>query len=43
MRPEDTSTWIEPPLSPSLETGAVHVWRIVLNQEDDALERFRRT
>ena len=37
------STWTEPPSSPSLETGTVHVWRIALNQEDDRLERFRRT
>ena len=37
------STWTEPPSSPSLETGTVHVWRIALNQEDDRLERFRQT
>ena len=37
------STWTEPPSWPSLETGTVHVWRIALNQEDDRLERFRRT
>ena len=37
------STWTEPPSSPSLETGTVHVWRIALNQEADRLERFRRT
>jgi len=36
------ATWMEPPPSPSLETGAVHVWRIKLDQEDDRLERFRR-
>lgn len=36
------STWTEPPSSPSLETGTVHVWRIALNQEDDRVERFRR-
>lgn len=37
------STWTEPPSSPSLETGTVHVWRIALNQEDDRVERFRQT
>jgi 4'-phosphopantetheinyl transferase len=37
------STWTEPPSSPSLETGTVHVWRIALTQKDDRLERFRRT
>jgi 4'-phosphopantetheinyl transferase len=30
-------------LSPSLETGTVHVWRIPLDQGDDRLERFGRT
>lgn len=43
MQPEETSIWTEPPQSPSLETGAVHVWRISLDQPDEALERFRRT
>ena len=43
MQPEESSTWTEPPLSPSLETGAVHVWRISLDQPDDKLDRFRRT
>ncbi len=42
MQPE-SSTWNEPPLSPSLETGVVHVWRISLDQPDDKLDRFRRT
>jgi 4'-phosphopantetheinyl transferase len=37
------STWTEPPSSPSLETGTVHVWRIALNQEDEKLDGFRRT
>lgn len=39
----ESSTWTEPPSSPSLETGSVHVWRIVLNQDDEKLDRFRRT
>ena len=43
MQPENSSTWIEAPLSPSLQTGAVHVWRCALDQEDNRLERFRRT
>ena len=43
MQPYGSSTWTEPPASLSLATGAVHVWRIALNQEDDKLERFRRT
>jgi 4'-phosphopantetheinyl transferase len=43
MRPDETSIWTEPPQSPSLETGAVHVWRISLDQPDETLERFRRT
>src|SRR3569832_271467 len=43
MQPEASSTWTEPPSSPSLETGTVHVWRIALNQADDVVERFRRT
>ncbi len=42
MQPE-SSAWNEPPLSPSLEKGAVHVWRISLDQPDDKLDRFRRT
>ena len=41
MQPE-SSTWTEPPKSPSLEMGAVHVWRISLDQPDDKLDRFRR-
>ena len=43
MQPENSSTWTEAPLSPSLDTGTVHVWRIALDQADDRLERFRRT
>src|SRR5215218_8481807 len=43
MQPEETSIWAEPPLERSLETGAVHVWRISLDQPDETLERFRRT
>lgn len=43
LQPEETSIWTEPPSSPSLETGTVHVWRIALSQEDDRLERFRST
>ena len=39
----ESSTWTEPPAEPSLETGTVHVWRIVLNQDDEKLDRFRRT
>ena len=42
MKPDKNLIWTEGPLSPSLETGAVHVWRIALDQEDDRLERFRR-
>lgn len=42
MQPE-SSAWTEPPQSPSLETGTVHVWRISLDQPDDRLDRFRRT
>ena len=43
MQSEQTSIWTEPPQSLSLDTGAVHVWRISLDQPDDALERFRGT
>lgn len=35
------STWTDPPETPSLETGTVHVWRLALDQEDEAFERFR--
>jgi 4'-phosphopantetheinyl transferase len=42
MQPE-ISTWTAPPLSPALESGTVHVWRISLAQPDDRLDRFRRT
>ena len=37
------TTWTEPPESPSLQKGEVHVWRISLEQPADALERYRRT
>jgi 4'-phosphopantetheinyl transferase len=37
------TSWTAPPVSPSLATGAVHVWRIALDQKDDRLERFRGT
>jgi 4'-phosphopantetheinyl transferase len=43
MRPEESSTWTAPPRTPSLATGTVHVWRIALNQEDERVDRFRRT
>ena len=43
MQPQASSTWTEPPSSPSLETGTVHVWRIALSQEDDSVKRFRGT
>jgi 4'-phosphopantetheinyl transferase len=42
MQSEETSMWIAPPHSPALEPGAVHVWRIALDQQDEPLERFRR-
>ena len=35
--------WSEPPQSPSLAAGTVHVWRIALGQDDDRLEQFNRT
>jgi 4'-phosphopantetheinyl transferase len=37
------ATWTDPPQSPLLETGTVHVWRISLDQPDEKLEQFRRT
>ncbi|HSE19062.1 MAG TPA: 4'-phosphopantetheinyl transferase superfamily protein [Pyrinomonadaceae bacterium] len=43
MDSQETTNWSEPPLSPSLETGTVHVWRVVLDQPDNRLESFRRT
>ena len=43
MQPEESSIWTEPPPSPSLAVGTVHVWRIALNQDDERLEGFRRT
>lgn len=35
-------TWAVPPQMPSLQRGAVDVWRIALDDEDDRLDRFRR-
>ena len=43
MQPDEKSSWTEPPRSPSLGTGAVHVWRIALDQQDEPLECFRGT
>src|SRR6185369_3688589 len=40
---EQSSKWLEPPDSLSLEAGQVHVWRISLDQEEQLLDRFRRT
>lgn len=40
---EKSSNWIEPPGLLTLETGQVHVWQICLEQEDELLDRFRRT
>jgi 4'-phosphopantetheinyl transferase len=40
---EKSSKWLEPPDALSLEVGQVHVWRIRLEQEDELLDRFRRT
>lgn len=37
------STWSEPPKSPSLHSGEVHVWRIELEQPDELLQKFRTT
>src|SRR5215207_4413624 len=42
LQSEEASIWIEPPQSPSLQTGAVDVWRIDLDQNEERLERFRR-
>ncbi len=42
MEPRETTVWTESPPSPSLETGAVHVWRFSLDQPFQSLERFRR-
>jgi len=42
MLSEESSTWTEAPPSPSLEAGAVHVWRISLDQPFESLQRFRR-
>jgi 4'-phosphopantetheinyl transferase len=40
---ERIATWTDPPQSLSLQTGAVDVWRIELDQAAERLERFRRT
>ncbi len=40
---EQSSKWLEPPQSLSLKAGQVHVWRISLEQEEQLLDRFRRT
>lgn len=40
---EKSSNWLEPPQAPSLQDGQVHVWRVGLEQEDELLDRFRRT
>lgn len=42
MLSEESSTWASPPLSPSLETGTVHVWRISLDQPFESDQHFRR-
>ena len=39
----ETSNWLEPPESLSLQAGQVHVWRIGLEQPVQLLDRFRRT
>src|SRR5436309_9980119 len=38
-----SSIWLSPPQSLSLQTGEVHVWRIELEQPNDLLEKFRAT
>ena len=43
MKSEASSNWAEAPPSLSLESGAVHVWRVSLDQPDEKLDRFRRT
>lgn len=43
MKSEASSNWAEAPPSLSLESGAVHVWRVSLDQPDERLDRFRRT
>ena len=40
---DQSSNWLEPPESLSLEAGQVHVWQICLEQTDELLDRFRRT
>lgn len=40
---EKSSNWAPPPESLSLDAGEVHVWRTCLDEDDDTLERFRRT
>ncbi len=39
----EPSTWTAAPPSLSLRTGEVHVWRMDLDQPDQALEKFRST
>jgi len=39
---EESSNWLRPPDSLSLEAGQVHVWRVCLELGDDQLDRFRR-
>ena len=43
MKSVPSSNWAEAPPSLSLESGAVHVWRVSLDQPDERLDRFRRT
>jgi 4'-phosphopantetheinyl transferase len=38
-----SSIWVRSPVSLSLESGAVHVWRISLEQPDEVRERFPLT
>src|SRR5262245_21682413 len=40
---DQSSNWMEPPDSLSLEAGQVHVWQICLEQPEALLDRFRRT
>lgn len=39
----EASIWTEPPESLSLQAGVADVWRISLEQDEERLERFRRT
>jgi 4'-phosphopantetheinyl transferase len=38
----ESSVWTEPPDTPSLTTGEVHVWRISLEQDRSRLQKFQR-